>query len=223
MKMWTEDGPWGNDTGAGGSPEKEGEPKGRIFTILVAKSDWRKKRGGIACLIWPDFSQYHLIFPSGMASAPRVPDEHAMKCAEQTRVEETVESSTQSVIQLPLGLLGFEKVMNYILLGSREEAPFFWLQMLEDPNLSFLVLSSEEAIPEYAPDISDEDMDFLELRDAADALVLNIVTRHGDGRATVNLKGPVVVNRRTLKGKQVIPRNVSSFALQHPLSLDLAA
>jgi flagellar assembly factor FliW len=33
----------------------------------------------------------------------------------------------------------------------------------------------------------------------------------------VNLKGPVVINRRTLVGKQVIPRNVAGYALHHPL------
>ena len=41
--------------------------------------------------------------------------------------------------------------------------------------------------------------------------------KRNDGHATINLKGPIIVNRAALKGKQVIPRNVSSFSLQHPL------
>lgn len=143
-----------------------------------------------------------------------------MKCAEQiTTIEEPIEAQSYSLIQLPLGLLGFEKIKNYTLLGSQEETPFLWLQMVDDPNLSFLVVSPGDVLQEYQPDISDEDAVFLELTEPEDAMVLNIVTLHADGKATVNLKGPVVINRRTLKGKQVIPRNVSKFALQHPLLL----
>lgn len=146
-----------------------------------------------------------------------------MNSAEQTSIEEPVESPAQSVIQIPLGLLGFEKVTNYILLGSQEEAPFMWLQMVDDPNLSFLVVTPGDAALEgYEPDISDEDVAFLDLQSADEALVLNIVTVHGDQKITVNLKGPIVINRRTMKGKQVIPRNVSTFALQHPLQVQAA-
>lgn len=147
-----------------------------------------------------------------------------MKCAEQiTPIEEPIESQSHSIIQLPLGLLGFEKIKNYTLLGSQEEAPFLWLQMVDDPSLSFLVVTPGDVpggvLGDYQPDISDEDALFLELKGPDEAMVLNIVTMHAEGKATVNLKGPVVINRRTLRGKQVIPRNVSKFALQHPLLL----
>lgn len=141
-----------------------------------------------------------------------------MNSAERIELAEPVES-TGSIIQLPLGLLGFEKVTNYTLLGSPEESPFLWLQMVEDPSLFFLVVPPGQVVENYEPDISDEDGDFLELENSQDALVLNIVTVHCDGQATVNLKGPIVVNRFTLRGKQVIPRNVSSFSLQHPLQV----
>jgi len=35
----------------------------------------------------------------------------------------------------------------------------------------------------------------------------------------VNLKGPIVINRRTLTGKQVIPVNAAEYAIRHPLPL----
>jgi len=34
----------------------------------------------------------------------------------------------------------------------------------------------------------------------------------------VNLKGPIVINRRTLIGKQVILNNASRYSLHHPLA-----
>lgn len=95
-----------------------------------------------------------------------------------------------------------------------------WLQMLENPNQAFLVLSPFVALPSYSPDLGDEDAKSLGLNSPADAVLLSIATLHGDGRATVNLKGPIVVNRHTLTGKQIIPVNAQKYAVQHPLPVD---
>jgi flagellar assembly factor FliW len=105
------------------------------------------------------------------------------------------------------------------LLGSPEEAPFLWLQMVDDPKLAFLVVSPAAALKRYEPDISEEDVKFLNLDNPEDAMLFNIVTVHPEGRATVNLKGPVVVNRRTLVGKQIIPLNAGTFSLQQPIEV----
>src|SRR5437588_8619459 len=128
-----------------------------------------------------------------------------MKCAETTLIERPAEAparkpkaeNNKGVITLPMGLLGFERVKHYTLLGSAEEAPFLWLQMAEDPSLAFLVISPSFVLESYRPDISEDEVSLLGLSDPKDALIFNIVTVHGDGKVTVNLKGPVVVNRRT--------------------------
>ena len=126
---------------------------------------------------------------------------------------------SENLITLPLGLLGFESVKKYVLLSNPQEAPFLWLQMLDDANQAFLVVPPGSATSDYEPDISDEDVKFLELVDPTDAMVLNIVTLRPVGQATVNLKGPIILNRNTLTGKQVIPINAADYSLQHPLPL----
>ena len=123
----------------------------------------------------------------------------------------------ENVISMPLGLLGFEQVKKYVLLITPEEEPFQWLQMLDNANQGFVVVSPTTAAPDYAPDIAPADTEFLGIQSPADALLLNIVTVR-DGQATVNLKGPIVINRHTLVGKQCIPTNVANFALQHPMN-----
>jgi len=143
----------------------------------------------------------------------RSPSSKTKRCAQ----------TNEGVITLPGGLLGFEQHKDYVLLGSPEEAPFLWLQMKHEPNLSFLVVSPSEVLDRYQPDLADEDVQFLKLQTPEDALLLNIATVHPDGRATVNLKGPIVVNRRTLVGKQVMPQNAGSFSLQHPLEITAQA
>ena len=150
-----------------------------------------------------------------------------MNCAETTNIEEQTESIVEhgnegyakNIIQLPMGLLGFEDVKNYALLGSQEEAPFHWLRMVDDLSLAFLIIPPEIVVDNYEPNISPEDAASLGLENPQDALVLNIVTIHPNGEATVNLKGPIVLNRHTLVGKQVIPMNSTEYSLQHPLPM----
>lgn len=125
----------------------------------------------------------------------------------------------ENIVHLPLGLLGFENIKHYALLENPSEAPFCWLQVINQTKLAFLVLPGLEVFPDYEPDVPAEDVKFLGLNSPDDALVFNIVTLSAKGSATANLKGPVVVNRFTLKGKQVVLANASRYSIQHPLPL----
>jgi flagellar assembly factor FliW len=131
---------------------------------------------------------------------------------------ECVPVKTENVIHMPAGLLGFETVKRFVLLTTPEEAPFCWLQAVGDPALAFLVVPPAEAVPDYQPDLSDEDVTYLALKNPDDALIYNIVTlRHGE--ATINLKGPIVINKFTLRGKQVVLQNASMWSVRHPLPI----
>jgi flagellar assembly factor FliW len=123
----------------------------------------------------------------------------------------------ESVIRIPLGLLGFERIKEFIAMVDPAEDPFLWLQVSNDPTLAFLVIPAQMLLPDYRPDITADDVAFLELQSPEDGWVLSIVTIRGPGQVTMNLKGPIVVNRRTLKAKQVIPMNAAEYSVQHPL------
>jgi flagellar assembly factor FliW len=123
----------------------------------------------------------------------------------------------QIIVQLPYGLLGFERVKKFVLLANPKEDPFLWLQMLEGARKAFLIVSPFLIMPDYAPDIPEDDVAFLELAEPADALVFNICTLRGPGRGTINLKGPLVINRHTMTGKQIIPNNAAQYSVIHPL------
>jgi len=142
--------------------------------------------------------------------------ETAMNTAVQEEAER-LEVRSENIVTMPLGLLGFEDHKRYVLLSKRDEAPFLWFQMLEAPHQSFLVVAPALVVADYHPELSGEDVEFLGLRGPEEALVFNIVTLGARGSATVNLKGPLVINQRTLVGKQVIPLNASQYALQYPL------
>ena len=128
-----------------------------------------------------------------------------------------------SEIRLPMGLLGFERMKEYLLIANPAEEPFGRLQVKGDTSLAFVVLNPFLIVPDYRPEIPEVDVDFLGLHDAQDALVLNIVTIHREGHATMNLKGPIVINRNTGTGKQVVIANGADYSVQHPLVSEAAA
>ncbi len=120
-------------------------------------------------------------------------------------------------VRLPMGLLGFEQIKDYQLSSQPHEEPFAWLTVKGDSSLAFVVINPFLVDPDYSPDLPTQDARFLGLEEPEDALLFNIVTLHGGGKATVNLKGPIVINRHTLIGKQVVVANAPEYSVQHPL------
>jgi flagellar assembly factor FliW len=139
-----------------------------------------------------------------------------MKCS--TLIDtEAPEVATASQVRLPMGLLGFEHLTEYLLVSNPGEDPFLWLEAKANGPLAFVVVNPFLVAPDYQPDLPQADVDFLGIQDPEDAILLNVVTLHAGGRATVNLKGPIVVNRQTLTGKQVVLANASEYAVEFPL------
>lgn len=130
------------------------------------------------------------------------------------------ESNHSKAIHFPDGLPAFERVKNFVVVGNEEEAPFLWLQSTDNPNLAFIIIDPFLIHPEYRPDISDEDVKFLEIDDPTDAFVLAIVNiRNGnDQEVTANLISPIVINWKKRLAKQVILRNHLDYSVRHIIS-----
>lgn len=141
-----------------------------------------------------------------------------MKCAEMIETE-TPTVARRDAVRMPNGMLGFEEIKDYVLSSNPDEHPFAWLQVQDNSSLAFVVIDPFVALADYQPDIPQVDVEFLKLKQADDALLLGIVTLHDDQRATVNLKGPIIINRHTHVGKQVIIANAASYSVTHPLPL----
>lgn len=123
-------------------------------------------------------------------------------------------------IELPQGLIGFGAYKRAELLYMPDHLPFLWMKLYcPTDHLHFIVIEPGGIVPGYHPEIFDEDADQLDLRDPAEAMILNIVTLKNQNpvEATVNLIGPIVVNRRTRIGRQLVISNYSRFSAHHAL------
>ena len=128
-------------------------------------------------------------------------------------------TGTRRQFQLPEGLVGFPDHHSFELAILEDQAPFMLLH-LKGPNvLEFVVIEPQGIIPDYELELFDEDAELLGIKHARDAIVLNIVTVPNDSptSATVNLAGPVVVNRNTGVAKQCILANYFRYSAHHPL------
>jgi len=131
-----------------------------------------------------------------------------------------METSAANLLTLPHGLIGFANYKRAELLYSPENPPFIWMKLLSAvDDLHFVVIEPGAHFPGYEPEIFDSDAELLDLRDPAEAMLLNIVTlRHGNpAEATVNLIGPLVVNRRTRSGRQLVISNYARYSANHSL------
>jgi flagellar assembly factor FliW len=143
--------------------------------------------------------------------------------ADPTERDEVMETIPCCDVRMPAGLLGFEHMKDYLLIAKPGEAPFRWLQVKNNPSLAFVVIEPFFFLPDYRPDIPQADVDSLGLLLPNDAAVYVIVTVSGPCRATVNLKGPIVINRNTGLAKQVVITNAAQYSVQHPLPVDGSA
>jgi len=115
----------------------------------------------------------------------------------------SVQIAEDRVIQFPKGLLGFQQYKRYCLLRPNDDACFFWLQCVDDPELAFVVTDPNMFVPDYAVPIRAEQMEELKLKRTEDAQVFVIVNKIGT-KLTGNMQGPLVVNTVERVGEQLV-------------------
>ena len=138
-----------------------------------------------------------------------------MKCI-STRFG-SFEIPEDSIISFPSGLLGFSEQRRYVILDHDTDAPFKWLQSVEEPGLAFVIMDPATFHPDYQIDLSDDAL--AEIKDGGreDLALAVILTIPSDdpGRITANLRGPLIISHKTKLGKQlVLPEDVPT---RHPL------
>ncbi|AHF92968.1 hypothetical protein OpiT1DRAFT_04888 [Opitutaceae bacterium TAV1] len=143
-----------------------------------------------------------------------------MKVLAETLPEpaDTREPPLPARLELPAGLVGFPDHRHAELFHFPGQLPFRWLRVQGPAPLHFVVIEPGGLVPGYTPELFDEDAAAIGLSSPGEALVLNIVTvsRTEPATATVNLVGPLVVNRRTGVARQVVLSNHNHYSARHP-------
>ena len=130
-----------------------------------------------------------------------------------TRRFGTVERETKDVLTFPSGIFGFELNMRWLLLGDRAHGALYWLQNVEDVDLSFPVVEPREFVEGYTLEIQQRQLASVSSGNEA-LLVLSVLTEY-EGRLCLNLRNPIVINPSLMLGGQFVAADDRS--LQHAL------
>lgn len=131
----------------------------------------------------------------------------------------TITISEDEIVQFEEGLLGFEAYHKYVVLNTEDGSPFRWLQSVDDGNLAFVIIEPLSFMLEYDLEIPDEDQAALSLERAEDVVIYAIVSIPDNPQdMTANLQGPVVINAKDKKGRQIISTNSRHSVRVHILN-----
>lgn len=129
---------------------------------------------------------------------------------------QTVDIRADDILLFPAGVFAFEKMRHWVLLSDADNASVGWLQSVSNASVALPVVSPRRFVPDYQVRVNRSQLALLELTAPDEAFVLTVVSRN-EGRLTVNLKAPLIVNLDQRLGRQVVTND------EQPLQLDLAA
>jgi flagellar assembly factor FliW len=116
------------------------------------------------------------------------------------------EVADSSIIRFPAGLLGFPESQRYVILDHDTEAPFKWLQSIDEPRLAFVILDPALFHANYHVNVPADILVEINQGKEADLAVVVILTIPSDdpARITANLRGPLVMSHKTRLGTQLV-------------------
>lgn len=119
------------------------------------------------------------------------------------------------------GLFGFGEARSFLLAPTTKEG-LYWLQSTEIEALCLVLADPFRFFPGYSVDLPDIDAAYLDAQEPDDVAVLVTVTLadRPDRASTANLQGPVAINVRSRRGRQVII-NQPGFGVRELLDLRL--
>lgn len=126
----------------------------------------------------------------------------------QTRRFGPIEVTKHREIRFKDGIPGLECMRKSILIKIEKTLPFYWLQSLEDGEVSLPVISPAAIDENYAPSVEESALEELELDRDEDLLVVVVAVIPEDvAKMTANMAAPILINIEKNIGKQVILDN----------------
>ncbi len=133
---------------------------------------------------------------------------------------ETHAATDVAEITFPAGLPGFPNAHRFeVAPWGPAGSPFLLLSSTEDPDIGFVVVPPWVFYPTYEFELDTAAAERLALTESDDAVVFVVVTlRERPEDSTLNLLGPIVVNRFTHEAAQVVLPS-AGYSVRAPLAI----
>jgi flagellar assembly factor FliW len=125
-----------------------------------------------------------------------------------------VDRPTSDVLTFPSGIFGFELQLRWLLLGDREHGGLYWLQNVEQHDLSLAVVDPREFVTDYALHVTSVQLSAV--RHGVEPLIVLSVLTEYERVLCLNLRNPIVINLKRRVGCQMMA--IDDQPLLHELS-----
>ncbi len=115
-----------------------------------------------------------------------------------------IEVSENLIVAFRKGLIGFEECHRFVIVDDADYEPFRWLISIDSKEIGFPVLNPFLVAPEFGKELPGNLVKQLFTSD--DLIdVFCVVTLNGeDGKVTINLKSPIIIDYNQKVGEQII-------------------
>jgi flagellar assembly factor FliW len=115
------------------------------------------------------------------------------------------------------GLIGFPNETKFVLLRPNAKKPVAWLQSLQTPALAFPVVESTQITPRYPAEAEKALAEQAGIGGRSVAVFVVVSVRSKAPKVIANLLAPLVVDRASGKGAQVV-LNAKKYSASTPLA-----
>lgn len=123
----------------------------------------------------------------------------------------------ENVFSFPEGLLGFQKIKDYVFILNDKVKPFLFMHALDGSDICFVCVESFLIYPNYQVKLPDAFVESLEISNPADVLLLNLVTvKQKVEEISANMVSPLVINVKRRLGRQMILEN-SNYDMRYKI------
>jgi flagellar assembly factor FliW len=132
-----------------------------------------------------------------------------------------IKYADEHIIEFPCGILGFPESKKYLLIKHNDKSDFKWLQSLDQPELTFIAIDPYSFMSSYKPNLTEDVFTDLDIVNVEDLALLSLVTIPDNPKEmTANLKGPIVINALTKRGKQIIVDD-EKYSTKHYILIEM--
>lgn len=123
-----------------------------------------------------------------------------------SRILGEIEIDSQNIIRFPEGLPAFEEEKEFVIIPVDEEAPFYYMQSVNNRELCFMLANPFVFFPSYEIKLGEEEASRLKAGEKGENIaVFVILTVPEDYRlTTANLLAPLVINTEEKIGLQFV-------------------
>lgn len=128
-----------------------------------------------------------------------------------------LEIEEDEIISFKSGIPGFEHLQKYAIFDSDEMAPFKWMISMDDPDVSFVIITPQLLCPDFQPKLFVTDLADLDVDSDDELILFAIITLTPNPLdSTANLQGPLLINKNKKTGKQIVVTD-DQYILKYPI------